>query len=102
FGDMVPAFDDFDLDVRKELVDEPALRLGGVGSFEDLLAQLGGDDGPGPSPEDLEQLGWEQPLGDIADIDFGELVDPDDLEVDDAALDKALEAFKIGPDAPAP
>lgn len=89
---------DFDPDVRKELVDEPALRLGGVGSFDDLLTQLIGDTGSGPTPGELAQLGWDQPLGDIAGVDFGEFVDPDDLEIDDDALEKALEAFKRGPD----
>jgi hypothetical protein len=94
-GDKVLSFDDFDLDVRKELVDEPALRLGGVGSFDDLFQQLGGGAGAPPTPEQLQELGWDQSLGDIAGIDFGAPAEPGGPGVDPEALANALAAFEL-------
>ena len=102
-GDKVPSFEDFDLAVRKELVDEPALRLGGVGSFEDLLKQLTDNADTPPAPERLEELGWDQSLGDIANISFGAVADSNGPGVDSEALAAALAAFGragIGTGAP--
>ena len=93
-GDKVLTFDDFDLDVRKELVEEPAQRLGGVGSFEDLLKQLTDNgDASEPMPNKLEDLGWDSSLGDIANINFGASGDSEGPSVDENALAAALAAF---------
>lgn len=70
-GDKVPAFDDFDFDDRKELVEAPGLRLGGVGSFDDLVNQLVTDAGTPPTAEELQQLGWDSCLK--SELDFGSL-----------------------------
>ena len=70
-GDKVPAFDDFDFDARKELVEAPGLRLGGVGSFDDLVNQLVTDPGIPPTAEELQQLGWDSCLK--CELDFGSL-----------------------------
>ncbi len=88
-GDKVEGFDDFDLDVRKELVDDSALRLGGVGSFEELLAQLTGDAGSASTPEQLEELGWDKSLDEITGVDFGTFEG-----LDDDALAAAFAAFE--------
>jgi hypothetical protein len=89
-GDAVPEFGDFDIEVRKEFLDEEGLRLGGVGSFEDLAAQLLGDP---PAPEELAELGWDTPLD---GVDF-ETFDPSQVPegMDEAAIQKAMEAFGI-------
>ena len=70
-GDKVPAFDDFDFDVRKELAETPGLRLGGVGSFDDLVNRLVTDAGTPPTAEELQQLGWDSCLK--SELDFGSL-----------------------------
>lgn len=70
-GDKVPAFDDFDFDDRKELVEAPGLRLGGVGSFDDLVNRLVTDAGTPPTAEELQQLGWDSCLK--SELDFGSL-----------------------------
>jgi hypothetical protein len=91
FGDKVTDFEDFDLEVRGELIGEEAQRMGGFGSFDDLMTQIGGD---GPSPEELAELGWSEDF-DLADVNFGTedtgIVWPDYMPADDFA--KALEAF---------
>jgi hypothetical protein len=68
-GDKVPAFDDFY--VRKELVEAPGLRLGGVGSFYDLVNQLVTDAGTPPTAEELQQLGWDSCM--MSELDFSSL-----------------------------
>jgi hypothetical protein len=90
-GDTVPEFGDFDMDVRKEFIDEDARRLGGVGSFEELAAKFGG---PPPSPEELAELGWDKAFD---GIEF-EPVDGSDIPegIQDEAMQKALEAFGFG------
>jgi len=90
FGDKVPVFEDFSIEIRRELVDEDGLRLGGVGSFEDLAEQLLGDP---PSPEELAAMGWDNSLGNPDDFDFSSGV-PDGLT--GVALEKAMEAFGNG------
>ena len=85
-GDTVPEFDDFDVEVRFEVVGEEALRLGGVGSFEELAEQIA----EGPSPEDLEAMGWDPSLGNPEDFDFSAGV-PEGLTGE--ALARATEAF---------
>ncbi len=89
-GDKVPEFSDFDIEVRKEFLGEDGLRLGGVGSFEDLTEQLLGDP---PSPEELAAMGWDNSLGNPDDFDFSSGV-PDGLT--GVALEKAMEAFGNG------
>jgi hypothetical protein len=86
-GDTVPEFGDFDIDVRKEFLDDDSLRLGGVGSFEDLADQMFGEP---PSPEELAAMGWDNSLGSPDDFDFSAGV-PDGLTGE--ALQKATEAF---------
>jgi hypothetical protein len=91
FGDKVIVYDDFDLEVRGELIGEEAQRMGGFGSFDDLLGQIGGD---GPTPEELKELGWSEDF-DLANVDFGTedtgVIWPDFLPAADLA--KALSAF---------
>ena len=93
-GDKVRVFDDFDLDVRKEFVDDEARRLGGVGSFEELASKLADIAGSATIAEELKDLGWDTALDRIANIEFGA---PDDSVVpegiSDEALAKALAAF---------
>lgn len=67
------------------------LRLGGVGSFDDLAGQLVGNP---QTPEDLAQLGWDQAPGDFTGLEFGvpvnfELPEGLDLEL----IERALGAF---------
>jgi hypothetical protein len=69
---------------------DEGLRLGGVGSFDDLAEQLFGDP---PTPEELSEMGWDNSLGNPDDFDFSSGV-PDGLT--DAALQKAMEAFGNG------
>ena len=89
FGDHVMDFGDFDLEVRGELIGEEAQRMGGFGSFDDLLAQIGGE---GPTPEELKALGWDEDFDPTA-LDFGlDGVDVDDL-FDDDTLANAFAAF---------
>ena len=64
FGDHVVEFENFDLDVRGELVGEEAQLLGGVGSFDDLLALIDGAGGDGAD------IGWSDNI-DLTTIDFG-------------------------------
>ncbi|MDP7090558.1 MAG: hypothetical protein QF590_04595, partial [Dehalococcoidia bacterium] len=66
--DTVPEFAEFDIDVRKEFIGDDALRLGGVGSFEDLAAQLFS---PTVDTEsgDLTEMGWDEPFDDIDILD---------------------------------
>jgi hypothetical protein len=89
-GDTVPEFGEFDLDVRKEFVGDDGLRLGGVGSFEDLANQLMGEP---TTPEELAAMGWDNSLGNPEDFDFSSGV-PDGLVGE--ALAKAMEAFNNG------
>jgi hypothetical protein len=91
-GDAVSEFGDFAIEVRKEFLDKEALRLGGVGSFEDLAAKFG--ERP-PSPEELAELGWDKAFD---GIEF-EPVDGSDIPegIQDEAMQKALEAFSGTP-----
>jgi len=91
FGDHVMDFEDFDLEIRGELIGEEAQRMGGFGSFKDLVAQF---DGEGPSPEELKELGWAEDFDPTA-LDLGldvSGVDLDDL-FDGVDPANALEAF---------
>ena len=94
-GDTVATFGDFDLAVRKELVDESALLLGGVGSFDDLLSQLTGNDGSEPTPGQLAESGWDQSLADFGSIEFGTSDGSVATAFDDATLAAALAAFGL-------
>jgi hypothetical protein len=87
-GDTVPEFGDFDIDVRKEFLDDDSLRLGGVGSFADLANQMFGEP---PSAEELAETGWDTSLGNPDDFDFSSGV-PDGLSGE--ALQRATEAFQ--------
>ena len=91
FGDKVFDFENFDLDVRGELIGDEAQRMGGFGSFEDLLKQFG-ESGEGPTDEELKAMGWDSDF-DPSNLDFG----GDDINIGDifgdAELAKALGAF---------
>jgi hypothetical protein len=65
FGDKVADYDDFDVEVRKELVGEEANRMGGVGSF---------------------RVAWlivQPTLGIEIDDEFVKQEDPDELDAPD-------------------
>ena len=92
FGDKVFDFDDFDLEVRKELIGDEAQRMGGFGSFADLIGHFGGEPGDGPTEEELKAMGWDINF-DPSTLDLGS----DDIDVtvifDEVALANALAAF---------
>jgi hypothetical protein len=74
FGDKVPGFEDFSVDVRRELVDDSQLLLGGVGSFDDMAAAVLA---PGSMAEaELVDAGWDA---------AAELLEQVELEVVDIA-----------------
>ncbi|NQW20538.1 MAG: hypothetical protein HQ477_07440, partial [Chloroflexi bacterium] len=91
-GDKVPEFANFDIDVRKEFIGDDALRLGGVGSFEELAAQLTGTP---PTPEELAELGWDKSFDGINFDSVGgsENLDQIQAQMPDFSLQQALAAF---------
>ncbi len=90
FGDHVMEFDDFDLEVRGELIGEEAQRMGGFGSFDDLLALV--DSLSTISTGDLTELGWDATF-DPTELDLGLDVENLDEVFDATALANALGAF---------
>jgi hypothetical protein len=90
FGDKVITFDDFDLEVRGELIGEEAQRMGGFGSFDDLLGLVESE----PTQEQLKELGWSEDF-DLTNVDFGTedtgVIWAESLPAADLA--KALSAF---------
>ena len=60
-GDKVKTFTQFDIDVRRELVDVPKRRLGGVGSFSDLVKSVKEEDKNSGS---LKAEDWDGPSTD--------------------------------------
>ena len=56
-GDNVKSFENFDLDVKKELVKDVPPLLGGVGDFKALTAKINEDQGTDQSG--LEDSGWD-------------------------------------------
>ena len=92
-GDMVPEFNDFEIDVRKEIIGDDALLLGGVGSFEELAAQFGGAP---PSAAELAELGWDAVPSVVLDsIDEDILLDQlDDVLSPEVNLEDILEKIK--------
>lgn len=94
FGDKVVEFDNFDLEVRGELIGDEAQRMGGFGSFEDLLKLFNDEPGDEPTEEELKALGWDHTF-DPSSLDLGS----EDIDVDDifseTALANALAAFGI-------
>ena len=88
-GDAVQSFEDFDIGVRKELVEEDSRRLGGVGSFDDLVKSINGelDDS-----ESLDTLGWDKSV-DEAQVEFGSSENAEQLDLEDATEDRAKTAF---------
>jgi hypothetical protein len=93
FGDKVPGFEDFSVDVRRELLDDSQLLLGGVGSFDDMAAAILNPD----SMDDAELVdaGWDATaeLLDQVEIEVVDLAEiPETVIAGDAAL-LALEFF---------
>ena len=81
FGDKVADYDSFDLGVRQELVGNEAKRIGGGGSFDDLVARLKAKkddpDAVGAPDED----GWGPESATPAEYGFDD-GDPDDESVE--------------------
>jgi len=87
-GDKVSTFENFDIEVRKELVNKQARRLGGVGSFEELASSVKGE----LSKEQLQELGWDESRdSDSLQFGSGEAVAKTDME--EAAENRAESVF---------
>ena len=69
-GDKVKDFKDFDIDVKKELVQESKMLLGGVGSFEELAKEAANKAATANQAE-LKSLGWDKAAEKIAAVSFG-------------------------------
>jgi len=93
FGDKVPGFEDFSVDVRRELVDDSQLLLGGVGSFDDMAAAVLNPDSMDEA--ELVDAGWDAAAELLEQVEI-EVVDleeiPESVIPGDAAL-LALEFF---------
>jgi hypothetical protein len=93
FGDKVPDFEDFSVDIRRELVDDSEMLLGGIGSFDDL-AKLATADSASLDVAELKELGWdkaEELIAKAASIEIGTETAP--VTIPDNAAAKALAAF---------
>jgi hypothetical protein len=95
-GDTVIEFDDFDIEVRMEVIGEDALRLGGAGSIEELAKAFAKPDSSPTSQiqnntEELSAMGWYlSKLGNPDDFDISQGI-PDGLS--GLALERATQAF---------
>ena len=87
-GDKVSTFEKFDIEVRKELLNEQAGRLGGVGSFKDLASSVKGELGK----EQLQELGWNESR-DSASLQFGSGEATSKADMEDGAENRAKSVF---------
>jgi hypothetical protein len=87
-GDKVSTFEKFDIEVRKELVDKQARRLGGVGSFKELADSVKGE----LSKEQLQELGWDESR-DSDSLQFGSGGAAAQADIEEGAENRAKSAF---------
>ena len=87
-GDKVKTFAQFDIDVRRELVDVPKRRLGGVGAFSDLVKSVKEEDKNNGSPK---AEGWDGPSTDK--VKFGTQSTESGVELKTSVKDSAKSAF---------
>ena len=87
-GDKVSTFKDFDIGVRKVLIDQDSRRLGGVGSFKDLVRSVNGE----ITKEQLDDLGWDESK-EADSVRFGSQETSIQAKFEEAAENQAKSAF---------
>jgi hypothetical protein len=87
-GDKVSTFEKFDIEVRKELLNEQAGRLGGVGSFKDLASSVKGE----LSKEQLQESGWNESR-DSDSLQFGSGDAAAKTDMEEGAENRAKSVF---------
>jgi len=87
-GDKVSTFEEFAIGVRKALVDKEARRLGGVGSFKDLVDSVAG----ALDKQQLLGLGWDE-FQQADSLEFGSQEALGKSGIEEVFDDRAKSAF---------